>query len=212
MMPLQNQDVCHRHGGRSGAAAAERKRALAEAGKAVTKAVQTLGAPINDQFVDPGLSLLELIRWSATHVEWLRERVATLSEDELVWGRTREDDQQATEFPGVNTTREAKPHAYLVLYGQWSDRHAGYCALALRAGIQERQVRLAEQQGTVAGHAIKAILDSMLARVTAELYTGDHPAQFDIAESWARWVAEVVPPILRSMRGDVPEPAAVTHA
>jgi hypothetical protein len=208
MMPLQNQDVCHRHGGRSGAAAAERKRALAEAGKAVTKAVQTLGAPINDQFVDPGLSLLELIRWSATHVEWLRERVATLTEDELVWGRTREDDQQATEFPGVNTTREAKPHAYLVLYGQWSDRHAGYCALALRAGIQERQVRLAEQQGTVAGHAIKAILDSMLERVV-ETAAEELPGFRDL---WARWVAEVVPPILRSMRGDVPEPAAVTHA
>jgi hypothetical protein len=209
MMPLQNQDVCHRHGGRSGAAAAERKRALAEAGKAVTKAVQTLGAPINDQFVDPGLSLLELIRWSATHVEWLRERVATLTEDELVWGRTREDDQQATEFPGVNTTREAKPHAYLVLYGQWADRHASYCALALRAGIQERQVRLAEQQGTVAGHAIKAILDAMLDRVSGR-FGGVGPVQDNLEADWARWVAEVVPPILRSMRGDVPEPLAVT--
>jgi hypothetical protein len=208
-MPLSNQDVCQRHGGRSGKVAADRRRALAEAGKAVTKAVQTLGAPINDQFVDPGLSLLELIRWSATHVEWLRERVATLSEDELVWGRTREDDQQATEFPGVNTTREAKPHAYLVLYGQWADRHASYCALALRAGIQERQVRLAEQQGTVAGHAIKAILDSMLARLTE---SGMVAETWPLPELWARWVAEVVPPILRSMRGDVPEPAAVTHA
>lgn len=206
MMPCAGVDVCARHGGQK--ALDSQRAAKRSAAKVVAKAVATLGAPIDETLLDPGLQLLELIRWSAVHVQWLRERVQALDEDALVWGRTREEAKQATEFRGTDTTREARPHAYLVLYGEWSDRHANYCALALRAGIQERQVRLAEQQGRLAGEAIRQILDGMLERVLADLTEQDERPAFMAA--WQRWVTEVVPPILRSMRGGIPEPKAVT--
>jgi hypothetical protein len=207
MMPCAGVDVCARHGGQR--AADSQRAAKRSAAKVVAKAVATLGAPIDEALLDPGLQLLELIRWSAVHVQWLRERVQVLDEEALVWGKSREDDRQATEFRGVDTTREAKPHAYLVLYGEWSDRHANYCALALRAGIQERQVRLAEQQGRLAGEAIRQILDGMLERIAGQ-YGSNAAFELDLRERWARWITEVVPPVLRSMRGGIPEPKAVT--
>jgi hypothetical protein len=78
------------------------------------------------------------------------------------------------------------------------------CSLLINSGIAERQVRLSEQQGAVAGQAIKRILDAMLDRVLSALDDGEDHVQR--SARWAQWVTEVVPPILRSLRDQQPPP------
>jgi hypothetical protein len=50
---------------------------------------------------------------------------------------------------------------YQGLYGSWLDRAAKHAKLALDAGVAERQVRLAEQQGEIVAGAIKAMLEGL---------------------------------------------------
>jgi hypothetical protein len=45
---------------------------------------------------------------------------------------------------GPDHLGNARPHVLLALYGQWVDRYARACKLALDAGVDERMLRLAE--------------------------------------------------------------------
>ncbi len=50
---------------------------------------------------------------------------------------------------------------YEELYGEWVDRAAKHAKLALDAGIADRQVRVAEQQGQLMAVALRTILDGL---------------------------------------------------
>jgi hypothetical protein len=61
---------------------------------------------------------------------------------------------------------------------QASDRLASYAAAALKAGVEERRVRLAEQQGALVAQAIRNILDALhLTPAQLELVPTVVPAQ-----------------------------------
>jgi NADH dehydrogenase FAD-containing subunit len=47
------------------------------------------------------------------------------------------------------------------LLGQWHDRLVRICAEAIRAGIEERRVRIAEQQGALVADVIRKILERL---------------------------------------------------
>jgi hypothetical protein len=95
--------------------------------------------------------------------------------DDLVWGRTKETDghvvvgttRDATLQATTDSTREAKPNAWLTLLGEWQDRLVKTCTAALSAGIEERRVRLAEQQGALVADVIRGVLADLLAALTA---------------------------------------------
>jgi hypothetical protein len=98
---------------------------------------------------------------TAGHVEWLRARIQDLEAERLVWGKTKEEDHQATEFPGINVTEAAAINVWADLYFRERRHLVDVCAAALKAGVEERFVKLAESQGALLASVIKAILGDL---------------------------------------------------
>jgi hypothetical protein len=164
---------CKLHGG---ATSSHKTAAKAEAAR---KAVDTYGLP---REIDPAAALLEEVHRTAGHVAWLHEKVREIHADDLVWGVVEEVDKGASEFVGVDVTKAARPSVWLDLYRAERKHLVDVTKAALAAGIAERQVRLAEQQGALIGGVIQRILDDLALT----------------AEQRAR-VPEVVPRHLRSV-------------
>lgn len=120
--------------------------------KRITDLARTFGTPVED--ADPGVVILERIGTLAGHVRWLQARVEDLTPDELVWNRTR----VKVGGQDAGMTEEAAPHVWLELYDRWNGALTKLCLDAVRIGLQERQVRVAEQQGAL----ICGMLDGLL--------------------------------------------------
>jgi hypothetical protein len=71
-----------------------------------------------------------------------------------VWGVTK----KKTGGEDFGTTEEAVPNIWLKLYQAERAHLVSVCAQAIKAGIEERRIRLAESQGELVAHAIRAIL------------------------------------------------------
>ncbi|PSS42917.1 hypothetical protein C6401_15280 [Arthrobacter woluwensis] len=111
--------------------------------------------------IDPGEALLKLIAMKHGEVLWLRAKVQEVETNKLVW--TKAQHVEGTNALGAvdETTMKAQPHVLWTLLRQAEDQLAAYAAKALTAGIEERRVRLAEQQGTLVATAIRRILDRL---------------------------------------------------
>ncbi|MFI1165644.1 hypothetical protein ACH4UM_19015 [Streptomyces sp. NPDC020801] len=159
---MAGQNVCRYHGGaaRQSLKAAE-QRVTEEKARAL---VETYGRKIETTATE---ALLEEVQWTAGHVAWLRERVQEIESDAvvagtdrehpLVWGVTRE--KSGGEDYG--TTEEAVPNVWLRLYQQERAHLVKVCSEAIKAGIEERRIKLAEQQGALVAQAIRAILNDL---------------------------------------------------
>jgi len=154
--PIRGGTRCRRHGGASPQAlrAAQRRNTEAE----LKEWIVNLGEP---EPIDPGEALLKLIAMKHGEVLWLREKVKELPEDGLSWGIAQHEVGLGPEGPIDKETRKAQPHVLWTLLRQAEDQLAAYAAKALTAGIEERRVRLAEQQGTLVATAIRRILDRL---------------------------------------------------
>ena len=117
-------------------------------------AVATLGLP---REIDPGTALLEEVCRTAGIVAWLDAKVRALDEDSLTWGVTRVKD----DGDDRGTTSEAKPNVWYQLLADERKHLVAVCTAALRAGVDERRVRLAEQQGDLIASVIQAILGDL---------------------------------------------------
>jgi hypothetical protein len=134
------------------------------------------------------VALLEEVHRTAGHVAWLAEVVTGLERDEVTWGLAEETDAPITDGGGGTTTKhKASVNVWVQLYQQERKHLAAVCRDALAAGIAERQVRLAEQQGALLAGAVNRILDGLGLSV----------------EQWER-VPLVVPVVLRSITGGEP--------
>ncbi|GLU58590.1 hypothetical protein [Paenarthrobacter ureafaciens] len=183
LSPAAGATRCGRHGGNSPQAkrAAERRVAEEKAKKELERGVRTLGLPFD---IDPGKALLDEIHWTAGHVAWLREKVQELQDEELVWGKTQTDTGIGPQGPVDTTTEKAGPSVWYELYLKERDHLAKVCALALRAGIEERKVKLAESQGALVAEAIRRIL-----------------AALNLSPAQQAMVPEIVPQQLRLLAG-----------
>lgn len=195
--------VMHGSGTKAARAAAARSRQRAEA----ERAVATLGLAVD---VSPTEALLEEVRWTAGHVQWLRARVQELEEralmskpgdgedpedigaldsrgtspHPLVWGQTEYSSKTGGDDWGTKTTEKAAPNVWYQLYATERKHLVDVCAVALRAGVEERRIQIAEQQGQLFANALRAILGDL--RLT--------PAQQQL-------VSTVVPRHLRAIAG-----------
>lgn len=124
---------CKFHGGTSKAHRIHASREMA------AQAVRTLGLDVK---IDPQRALLEELWRTAGHVVWLRERIEEFESDDLL---------HLTELG-------FKPRAFLDVYQKERDHLAKVAKTCLDAGVAERQVRIAEEQGALVAMAIKAIL------------------------------------------------------
>lgn len=145
--------VCYRHGGATPTAKA--KSAKAHAQIKAAREVARLGRKVE---MHPAEALVDLVHWTAGEVAYWRGIVVELEQqgghEALTWGVTKV--KEGGDDRG--TTEEAKPHiAYQMLTGA-SDRLATYAAAALRAGVDERRVRLAEAQGALVADVIRGVL------------------------------------------------------
>lgn len=156
---MSGQNICHTHGG-----AAPRSKDAGERRVTEQKAralVETYGRKIETTATE---ALLDEVKWSAGHVAWLRERVQEIeadaepgSENALVWGITR----KKTGGEDYGTTEEAAPNIWIKLYQTERTHLVKVCSEAIRAGIEERRIRLAEQEGALVAQAIRAILGDL---------------------------------------------------
>jgi len=180
---MRGQNVCKIHGGKAPQALAKAEERLTEDRARVL--VETYGRKIETTATE---ALLDEVKWSAGHVAWLRERVQKIEVDAvvagadrehpLVWGITREK----TGGEDRGTTTEAAPNVWLKLYQQERTHLVKVCSEAIRAGIEERRIKLAEQEGALVAQAIRAIL-----------------ADLDLTEEQLARVPEVVPRHLRAL-------------
>lgn len=150
---------------------------------AATQAVKTYGLPLD---VSPTEALLNEVKWTAGHVAWLRERVQELEAEALAWGKTSEVDKGATEFVGVDTTHAAAVNLWVELYQKERKHLLDVCKAALSAGVEERRVRLAEQQGALLASVIRAVLDDL-----------------NLSPEQQMRVTEIVPRRLRAVSGSI---------
>lgn len=144
--------VCRWHGG--AAPQVKRKAEERRQQQEAERIMRMLGEPID---TTPAEALLDTVKRTAGYVAFLRDRVAEVDAEDLVWGKTREKDGGDDR----GTTYESKPNAWLALLGEWQDRLVKTCTAALSAGIEERRVRLAEQQGALVADVIRGILDDL---------------------------------------------------
>lgn len=136
--PIRGASTCRMHG--SAAPAARAKAAANVARQEAERAVQTLGLP---REIDPGQALLEEVWRTAGAVAWLEARVHELGEDDLVWGMTKQKDGGDDR----GTTYEAKPSIWYELWVRERKHLTEVCDKTLRAGVEERTMRLAESFG-----------------------------------------------------------------
>lgn len=139
----------------------------------------TYGTPRD---VTPAAALLEEVRVSAGHVEWLRGKVAELAPDALVWGVSEIATKQATEFTGTDTTERAALNMWLEAYHRERRYLLDVSKAALAAGVEERLVRVAEAYGVQIAGVITQIL-----------------GQLELTDAQRMIAGEVVPVTLRSL-------------
>lgn len=169
--PNPGLEVCATHGGENPTA---REVGLQrESERKAAHLMLTYGERVD---VDPGEELLDLICWTAGHVRWLRARVQDIqgevstvlhtedddepvaaTRDGLVWGVTK----NKVGGDDGGTTYEAKPNIYLALYNSETDRLAKLCTDAIKIGLKEREVRLAERQGDLLMRVLDGVLGEL---------------------------------------------------
>lgn len=133
---------CKLHGGATpaGAVKAERERASA--------AVELYGLPVE---VDPHTALLEELARTAGHVAYLGTVVQSL-----------ERDQQIGPVGGAQGGfPEWKPSVWIGMYRDERKHLAAIAKACIDVGIEERRVRIAEQQGQLFAKALEGILKEL---------------------------------------------------
>lgn len=113
--------------------------------------------------IDPTEALLAEVRRNASQVQWLEDKIS-------VWT--------------MDTTVEIPPSQaqWIVLYQTERKLLANVCKVAIDAGVAQRQIALAEQQGQMLALAINQILDAL-----------------DLTFDQKQLVPEVVPTVLRAI-------------
>jgi len=136
-----------------GGAPAHIRRAAAARAKeqGARRMVATYGLPIA---ISPEQAIIDEVHRTAGHIAWLSQQLRDLDPEDLVWGVTKV--KEGGDDRGV--TREAVPNMWLRLYKEERAHLAKVSADAIRVGIEERQVKLAEAQGAMVAQAVRAIL------------------------------------------------------
>lgn len=182
--PVPGGDVCIRHGGRTQATGAAVTRFRNE--QVAEHAANMLG--LIDYDITPTEALLQEVRESAANVAFLRARVQEMVGQEdlddpqhpLIWGQTEEKDTNATQFPGTDSAYHTGAHVWFQMYQSERERMVRAAAMALRAGVEERRVRLAEAGADVIVGRIRQILNA-LNLTPAQLMSADSVVPLQIA-------------------------------
>lgn len=193
--------VCASHGGRAPQvkAAAARRLALGEAMGELSK----LGVPID---VEPADAMLDMVREAAGNVAFLRRRIQDL--DQLLGGPEGNEiiavlggggkDAGPLEIPagppaiaGRVDPRNfrAERHVIVAMYDDERERLVRWAKACRDAGVDERRVQLAEDQGRQLAAVLRGTLEAALALVVGLL---EPSAAQQVRERWAAEVPAIV--------------------
>lgn len=182
--PVPGGTVCVTHGGRTQATGAmvRNARNAAEA----EYAANMLG--LVDFDITPTEALLQEVREAAANVAFTRARVqALVGEAELddpthplVWGQMSEKTVAASQFRGTDEEFGATVNVWYQMYTAERERMVRAAQMALRAGVEERRVRLAEMGADVIVGRIRQILNA-LDLTPAQLLSADVVVPLQIA-------------------------------
>ena len=135
---IKGGTVCFVHGGAAPAVKAKAARNMEEIRARLS--VELWGGRMD---IHPAEALMELVQRKAMEAQYWRHRVHQIQQEneaDLTWGVTKEksggDDH--------GTTHEAKPHITLTLLHKAEADLAAYCAAALKAGVDEKLIQLAQ--------------------------------------------------------------------
>lgn len=146
--------VCGSHGGRAPQVrkAAEVRAAKMAAMEQAERMVARAGVD-----ADPIEHLLESLHRAAALVE--------------VWGQVvaERDEGFGNNLTTMNDKGDLNIHPFVHEYNQALDRRAKFAKMCLDAGVAERQVRIAEEQGQLIARAITAVLDDLKVKRTAKV-------------------------------------------
>lgn len=141
--------------------------------------------------ITPEEALLEEVRRSVAMTRWLEERIGNWS---LATNKNPYDtDNEGNDLPALldETSRGAatftNEREWLILYRQEREHAAKVAAMAIGAGIAERMVHLAEDQGRMLAIAVQAVLSAM-----------------NLSPEQVALVPVVVPNILRQVSSGMP--------
>jgi hypothetical protein len=151
LYPLRGLTVCRSHGGALKHVKAKAPERLAQ--QETARVLATYAR--EDVDADPAEVLIDLICWGNAKVKYYRSRALDLTEDELVWGRTK----SATGGKDKGDTYEAKPNIWAVLQREAEQDVARYCVDALRVGLKQMELDIAARMAD----KIMPILDAVLA-------------------------------------------------
>lgn len=144
--------VCPMHGGKAPQVRGAIERRRQE--RAAVLAVESFGLPV---IVDPHTALLEELHRTAGAVAWLGAVVADLDREAVVWGQTRS--KVGGEDHGQ--TFEARPNAWVSLWQVERKHLVDVSRECIKAGIEERRVRLAESAGQELASVLRRVLDRL---------------------------------------------------
>lgn len=150
--------VCRIHGGSTARAKAAAARNLET--QRARDAANQLGIPLD---VSPQQALLDEVQRAAGMVAYYGQKVAEIAEQDanrLVNGVTRVEQREGFQA-GTTKTVEATTSVWLRLWNEERDRLTRVAAAALKAGIEERRVQLAEAQGALIADVIRRILNRL---------------------------------------------------
>lgn len=153
---LTGQTVCRYHSGKVELAKQRRAEILAE-----QKVRRYLGRRA-EGVADPGRVLLEEVSRTASIVEWLEAKVASLASDDAVgWGVTEVVESTVEGSEGTTTKMTAAMSVWVDMLQRERAHLVKACQVAIQAGLQERQVRVAEAQGALVATVIRGVLGDL---------------------------------------------------
>lgn len=196
LYPLKGGFLCRFHGGNSAPvrAAAAKRAQEAEAARQLIRFKKLPGA-------EPTGQLLELVQYQAGIVNWWRGKVEEVEEADLIYSLVGESEEETRFGTFTKMQRRAGAHATYKLLRESQQDLASYASQALRAGIAERQVAIAERQGSVFAGAQRAILSRLLDSLGEwfDAQGADPTTTRALAREWEQWVGTIVPEELRAI-------------
>lgn len=115
----------------------------------------------NDPEADPVTAFETEFRRTIARIRYYDERLAELRDEELGWGKTKEESIDATEYPGTNVTFEARANILLQL--QWEERQhlVKMTKIYFGAKVDERRLQIMEAQVLALDGAITKVLSRL---------------------------------------------------
>lgn len=158
---------CKYHGGSTEPHVLNAQRILLE------RAVKTYGLPVDG--ITPEEALLGELERTAGAVRWLQERISQMDPEALVWGRhqakqmglrqlSEEGHEELVEAMGSDLyeiTLQAGISAWLDLYLRERTHLTKIAAIAIKAGLEERRIGLAERQGAQLRTVLSAVFSEL---------------------------------------------------